>query len=772
MLQTQVQPANDAKFISFDQDWEAGALHHLPSYLAGNQRILAQQGIDGAIWAVSVQVASLMDSHKERASLDHADAVYFCNGTQGRSGPACWYEIEMDDGTEISTPEPSHQHQTGYYLGLFPQTSLSAGSLQVTISTMAPVQHMDRGPAQRPAAVMYQIQVANTGRNVESGRLRLRIRGETYIVHGGAEQWHRPRQSYQCEEDRPVLMLRSEGPLDLIFSPEEPATIVAQPQPGLSTHFELAPGETYSFHVWVMFDHGAGTGDTSGLSALSKAPAEHWMAATVAYWGKRLDAVSVSPPARVSDFLTRAAQECLYCIRVNDLGEVVGVVPSPVPVDERPLFSDILFVCMPALHLEPDLYARVIAWYAEQYAASERAHPLDTQARVIPAIMAGLLHRMAGSTAFLSHKPQTVTHIDRLLESVVECRDSTSGLFPTELTHGYQPLIQYELGTNIECWAAFHWWAQILDCLDMCEQATRWRTLAAETKESIRRSLATTGPGKGGWHYGGLRFVAEYRLDPLHYYEHDSLDIAIAPLLGFCSERHRPWLNTMEHMFSAFYELVQSRPSTAVWWEPAKVGVRREKHSSPSVVARLASVQDPEELDRAVLALERAIDVNGVLWFRSARGLDRVVRSGREMGAAYLVLVQRLLGLQIDAAQGKITYRPQNPWRVTHCERFIAEAGFISASQAVGRDKAQSLIVNGTARAWDVEVGFRFRKSSEVVRLWLDGQPYEHRATVEEDGYSRVFSVECELPPGAQVAVVIEVGTQSPPGFVEAASVA
>jgi hypothetical protein len=774
MTESHVHRWADVEFVSFGEDWEAGALHDLPSYLTGNQRVLAHQGVDGAVWALSAQLASLTGSH-ERHLGDGLEALYFCNGIEGRHGPACWYEIELDDDSDItraSTRDARYHHRTGYLHGLFPHTSLSVGLLDVTVSTMAPVQDMGEGDTWRPPAILYQIQLTNKSSRARTGWIHLHIRGEAYLVQGGADQWHRVRQSFRCEESGLILALRSDGLPDLLFWSEDATLIDAGPRPGVSSCFQLAPDETQSFRVWVALERAWGDPDNSSLSRLRKMSAERWMSSTTQYWERRLGTASVSPPTPVSAFLRRGAQECFYCIRVNDLEEVVGVVPSPVPIEESSQLSDILFVCMPVLDLEPTMYARVIAWYVEEYAALEAALPLDTQARVVPAIMAGLLYQRTGDTAFFSDHPKTVTGIERLLESVVTHKDGTSGLFPTDVLHGYEPLIQFELGTNIECWAAFHWWAEVLDGIDMHDQAGRWRTCASETKEAIRQSFATTGPGKGGWHYAGLRLVAEYRLDPLHYYEHDALDVAIAPLLGFCSVRHRPWRNAIEHMFSPFYELVQSRPTTAVWWKPTLVGERKEKRTAPSVVARLAAVHSDQELDRAVLALERAIDMNGVFWLQSTADPERRMRSGREMGAAHAVLTRRLMGLQVDMATGRITYHPWNPWRETRCEQRIAQNGLISAWQACGRTKAQAEVANRTTRDWMLQLGFTFSRSLEVIRVWLDGQLWCDEVEVQEGDGSSVYWLECNLPAGARVTAVIEARKSPPPDFAEAGAIA
>jgi len=771
MLHRQHSCPTDLTFVSADEDWVVRELPQLPSYLASNQRVLAHQGIDGALWALSAQLGSLGAQRDDGDSPGGSDVLCFCNGVQGRDGPACWYELELEDGGRINTADAQHLHHTGYEQGIFPHTVLSAGSLQLAISTMAPLNHGDGCPPRRPAAILYQIAVANpSGRSV-SGWLRLRIEGKAYVVAAGEHGWRCPRQSFQRYEGGLSLTIESAYMPSLVFRAETAASVQAEPEPGLAAHFALAPGGTCRFGVWLACEPSSASAGSSSVAILREAPPEGWRASTLRYWNTLLGGVSISPPTRLSEFVTRAAQECLSCIRVDAHDEVVAVVSSPVAIADGPQIADLLFVCWPALCVYPALYARVIAWAVADLIAGGLRGLLDTQARVMPAVMSGLLLQRTGNTDLLSCSPETVSGVERLLESVVVHRESDTGLFPSEVMHGREPLIQFELGTNIECWAAFQGWAEVLDGLRRPQEAARWRAQASDLKESIRRSLVVTGPGEGGWHYAGLRLVAPYRLDPLHYFEHDALDIAVAPFLGFCSERHRPWLNAMEHMFSPYYELVKSRPSTAVWWKPTEIGLRKEKHTAPSIVARLAATQGREEVDRALLALEREIDVNGTLWFRSAAGEEPLARSGRQMGAAYAMLLHRLLGLQVDAQRGQISYRPHHPWRQTACTMPVDGSEVVSAWQAQGRDRAQVLVTNLSARTWRLLVEFRLERALEIERVWLNGQPYGRDACLHDNAGERLLVLECDLPAYAEATAAIEARRKPPADFAEAAVV-
>jgi hypothetical protein len=757
---TPVQSKPLLAFVSYNEDQRRASLPQAATYLAGNLRVLAHQGIDGALWAISTQTACLATSDAPVPDGRELQSVYFCQDIHARSGPAAWFEIELDDGRRLVTTAARYDHATGYLNNTIPQTALTAGPLHITISTIAPLSR-EADQRRRPAGVIYRIELSNTGQQIVSGRLLLRVLGHSYIVRGGVSKWTgNPRRLPAWDDGRKVLVCSSAESVSLVisggdlFGPDKSdPTCLARP-------IDLSAGQSLSYSIFLAFETDT-VQHLPNLAELTGRSVSEWQVATLDYWKEAVGYFTVSWDTRFSDFAARAVQEALCCIRLNGQHDVVGVAPSPTPVDEEPEFSDIMFISIPALYLDPKLYHQIMVWYASNHSVGDPQSPFDARARVTPAVMAGLLYRATGQVDFLRAQPVLVSRIQNLLQSVVERLDVDRGLYPTEVIRRHKPLMAHELGTNIECWAAFNMWSSLLNGLGMTNEAQTWEQRAQALHTAIQREFVQRGPDRidtpaGGWLWGGLRFMGQSTLGALLYYEDDGLDVAMAPFLGFCGELDRPWINTMEYMFSPCYEFVKRRPDTLLWWEPWNANglARQEKWTSPSLVARLASVIGDQDLGRTMIAFDRSIDVNGTLWAHAQDRKARTMRSGREMGAAFGVLLQRLLGIGFNASSQTVACQPRRNWRTVEWRGPAGSCVPIAISYAQGEQQAHYVISNRTDAAWKLQVGFQVPRNMQVVQARLDGQPCASQIAVEDDWQDVL--VECTLLPRASADVRVQ----------------
>lgn len=749
-------------FLSYDEDQRPASLASAAAYLTGNLRILAHHGIDGSLLAISAQTASAARQVAQRSSGRSLDSVYFCHGIQGRAGSVCSFEIELDDGTCLRVADRCCEHETGYLENILPRTRFKAGSLEGIITTTAPVSRAE-GRADRPVGILYSIELRNSQPRSISGQLKLRMTGQCFWVRGSASDWvASPDKIPTWDESAKAIVWSSSTPVALFVAadaqseqdPDDPAVLVRD--------LGLDAGDSFRWDVFLTYEDTDASGRPANLSELRKRSGSEWTTATIRYWSAALGEFMASPDAHLSYFTPRAAQEALSCIRIDGNGNVVGVAPSPAPESEKPEYSDILYIAMPALYLAPSLYGRVIAWYASHLHPDDAEQPVDTQARVTPAIMAGLLHRFTGSLQFLDADSGTLSRIETLLHSVLDLLDQEKGLYATEVIRRHQPLMGHELGTNLRCWAAFTMWANVLKASGELQRAAQWQQRAQTAHLAIQEQFAARGPDRsgsleGGWLWGGFKSVYETTLYALLLWEGDALDLAIAPLLGFCRESDEPWVNTMEYMFSPAYKLVRHRDNTLLWWAPWNRNglARRDKWTDPSPLARLASVVGDKELDVAISDFRRQVDTNGTLWARDIRSGVRVERSGRELGGAYGIMLYRLLGIRLDCANKTIACLPRTNWRTTNWRGPDYGSVPVAVAYTVGERRAEYTVTNRTQETWTLRVGFRFFKEMEVRAVWVNGEACGDHLVIDEPEWHLVM-VSLPLAPSTSVEVGVE----------------
>jgi hypothetical protein len=761
---TPLTGATGLDFVSYNEDFFHARLADAPTYLTGNLRALAHQGINGALYALSSQTAAITGQPAPSAPSGALESVYFAQEIMGRPGPAAWFELQTGGDPFVPLTDQRFEHVTGYRDGVIPETQIpldhQASGLSAVIRTVAPLVSAP-GAAGQPAAVIYALTLVNTEGEPVRGRVGLRLAGDLFRVGGDALEWRgNPGRRMQRDGAANGWSAQADNGISLTVSGR--AAWQAGPTPDLLTlPFDLPAGECLIADCVFAFASG-GSGDAARLTSSSVAD---WEKSTAEAWQATFGSLEMTWAGRLPAFTRRSVVESLLCIRVDGEGAVVGLAPSPAPHVERTELADALLIGLPALYLQPGLFVRLLEWCATHPLVTANEPPFDTPARVMPAVMLSALQSKVGDAAVASLSQEALANIGAALETVLPKAERVYGLFPTDVLFGYTPLMAYEFGTNVACWAAFNAWSRALAARGDQEGANQWQERAANLHKAIQRYFAALGPGPGGWALGGSRPPSESMVNAFLYFEGDALNIALAPYLGFCPADANPWRNTMNHMFSPSYEqLVLRRKDTMLWWEAwnAHGLERREKHTSPSQVTRLAAVTDDRELEATWERLNEAIETNGTLRGELVvNGARQRIRSGRQMGAAFWILIDHLLGIRWEVASGKLECEPLPAYRTAEWRTPADAAIPVHARFQLGEQRAHYTVENAGTETWHARIGVRFPKIMHVEQITLDGAPCDPTAPAQDDGDWRTYWVDSELRPGARLDVRFTMGWRS-----------
>jgi len=714
-------------FQSYNEDIQCADLPRATSYLAGNQLVLAQQGIDSSLLSLHIQTAALGKSPKNDKVME---SIVYSQGIQGSFGSAAWFEIELEGRRLIRLIDPAIEHTTGYEENILPRTRLTLDELEIEVSSLTPIRKLGRGVERMPG-LFYSLKIKNPSKEPILAQVRLCLKGSAYLVKGGEGDW------WMSQPGLPVWDASLGG---WIYPAHKEISLVVKGGKGAQPKFNGCPVLSWEAHL-----KGDSEQEFTGLfifkdtatiagQAIQTGSIQDWKAVTIQYWWDILGKFDASWAKQFPAFLQRAVQEALLCVRVDLDGNVVGIAPSPVPVDEYPLLCDVLWISLPALYLQPELYQQMIEWYVGYLVANEKEAAKDIRTRVIPAVMMGLGYRITGRKDLFVETKELSKKVEYLLGSIEGLDLKFSGLYPTERIRKHKPLMSIELGANILCWAAFDLWGRLCSEMGRKEIAARWHQAAQETHSAIQEKCVVRGPGETGFLLAGL-----IHGDPANphqhflYYEDDALEIAIAPYLGFCSSRTPIWIDTMNYMFTAAYDLVHIIPDTFLWWELWNYHgfERQEKFTYPSILARINSIEDSDvELDRALIKFNQEIGVNGALWEKTKDG-KRLMRSGRLCGAAYLVFLDHILGIRLDGVQKKASFMPFTTWRTADLT-FNKEAAIpFEIQYRLGQDRAMFRLVNKTSLPWQVRAGFWFPAGLLLQKVEVNRQTPPYAPAIE-----------------------------------------
>jgi hypothetical protein len=204
----------------------------------------------------------------------------------------------------------------------------------------------------------------------------------------------------------------------------------------------------------------------------------------------------------------------------------------------------------------------------------------------------------------------------------------------------------------------------------------------------------------------------------------------------------------MQHLFSPYYQLVQSRNKTAVWWEPGNRRVYREKHTNPSPLNRFPAAENGDDLETAILALQDRVALNGTLYNNQGRAF-------RELGAVYALLLAYGFGITIDAVTRTLTVAPRPLARVMHWAPGKAKSLPVSVTFSQSPHAVEVFLDNQTADRWAVRLESRFAPAFTLDKIWVDGNVASGQVVSEyPDAWQRV-NVETDLEGGASCTISV-----------------
>ena len=729
-------------FKSFTEDIKYAELSQITSYLTGNQLALAQQGIDSALLSMRIQTDSLVKNPSNGKALE---SIIYSHGIEGDFGSAAWFEIEFNGGRLLRLTDPAIEHTTGYEENILPRTRMTIENLVIEVSSVTPIRK--RGEqVERTPGFFYSLKIKNATSEPLVGQVRLCLKGSVNLINGGKENWSIAQSELPTWDSSLVgWVYPANKEIKMVVSGDQGAVPIFNEYPQLSWDVQLGGYSEQDFTGLFLFQNTIPSHISREIDPVS---VQDWKSDTIQYWKDLLGILDASWAKQFPDFIQRAVQEALLCVRVDLDGNVVGVAPSPIPEDDYPLLCDVLWISFPVLYLLPELYPKIIDWYLGYISANRFDGSMDIRMLVIPALMMGLGYRTTGRKDLYVEVKELAKKVEDLLESIIGSDLNFPGLYPNELIRNHKPLLSIELGTNILFWAAFELWGRLCSEMGYLDQAVKWRQAAQNTHSAIQRGLVVHGPSDSGFVLAGEKHSNPTNpFQTFMFYEGDALEIAIAPYLGFCSSQTPVWKDTLKYMFSPAYDVTKIMPDTILWWEMWNYnGVeRQEKFTFPSILAKINSIEDNDvELDRALVQFNQEIDITGALWEKTKNG-KRVMRSGRLCGAAYLVFLDHLLGIRINNVQKKAVITPFTTWRTVDLA-FSKEAAIpFDLHYRFGQDRAVVQLINKDVSAWQVKVGFWFPADLYCQNLIINGQTQSKSPIIEKLNKWQVVQVDADV---------------------------
>ena len=386
----------------------------------------------------------------------------------------------------------------------------------------------------RLAGIVYSIRIRNDNDSPFEGVVELCLKGIPYLVSGGKDEWRVGQNKMPVwDETNHAWVYAPIQNIQLVVTCGARGFRKIAEYPILCYHIKLKPRSEQQIDCvfsFVVKENGFPHSEAAANHSLDGAIQQ-----TSNYWKNKLGRYHAAWSKCFPEFIFRSALEAFLCTRLDLNGDVVGVAPSAIPIEVIPELCDVLFTSLPILYLQPELYQKVIAWYVDYLKNNEINWIADTRVLVIPAIMMGLGYRTTGRKDLFLQPDDLYHKVDEILKSVDPKKAYIEGLYLTEKIRRHTPLMQIELGTNILCWAAFHFWEILSLARGNTPEHKFWQEKARHTHAGIQKGMAVRGPGKTGYLLAGLRHGDPTNpINPLLYYEEDALEIALAPFLGFC----------------------------------------------------------------------------------------------------------------------------------------------------------------------------------------------------------------------------------------------
>ncbi|NLG24733.1 MAG: hypothetical protein GX558_05210 [Clostridiales bacterium] len=553
----------------------------------------------------------------------------------GADAPAAWFEVQPEGAPCARLWRPDVRSHLADQL--LPTCSVGQSGLSLTGQLLAPI------GAPIPACALYQLRVASD--RATAAQVRLRVRALLCDV-AGPGQPPRPLDARWRVDGDAARLESPEGGLSIALPGLTPS--VESGGVTFSGRFDLSAAQPLSLCACLRFD---GTqpfdyeSERARLLERAEALAGHLVARDL-------------PAAAL---YRRAVFESLLCLRFSADGRLTCVVERAEVLAPPARLSDALWAGLPAFCLSEPLAVRLVEYLEQRQPAAD---PNDWVELDTGSFLAPLVARALYALAYRDEEP--AAEYLNAVRTLIALTGGERALVPAGRMHGYRPLAPYALPINAMAAFALRGAARRLSGRDEpLAQEAGAAGLALARRAAAHFDLSR--PNGGGRVFGGLKFLAPYRLDTLVYHEHDALDLLLLPLMGWCVARDPQYENTFRHLFSPMYALTGCRAETPVWWERGDRREMRQKHSRPHPMLALVGLDDQLS---ARLAVERMMRQPCQL------------RDGRAWGGLFLLLVQHLIGVQPE--DGAMRVRPCPALRY-----LLYEANFLGRALRVELSQGQ-----------------------------------------------------------------------------------
>ncbi|MDR2370640.1 MAG: hypothetical protein LBD71_04100, partial [Treponema sp.] len=645
-----------------------GKTYEEPLLVQSNARILIGHGANG-VFRFSAYPSAVYP-----VPINNRDFGY-CQGMNHNTDNAVYmgdlYYSLLINGKNIPLADGAEKAETHYASDFLPVTKATAGSLNVSIVSCAPVagngNELFKGaPLPGPAGALYALVVENTSNQDARGVLRLHASKKLIGDYEDLKPENRELNAAGASIRRGTLMLsRPEGSAGIHLQGGQSSfhddCFVSE------LGFSIPAGKTEAFCTYIAM--GAHFSDvTSELYLLLRRNPEDWISSTVNFWRERLPRIEVSAseadgiPARLHEFFIRCLFDNFNCLQTDSCGNLVAHrqgAPSHGfgtiwGIDYEPTIISASLIC-------PEIAERALVFLLK------RTRPMSSYCKpnhsvpilCAPVVIAAFLLRRTGDAGMFTRTPCMLDSLIEIMEEITEFKHHTETLFSTYWSSDGLVGRRYDYGANVKLYYAFKGIAYILEALG--KNGKKYSDIADGIVKSIEKTMLVDGPfgtmlsGGTNLDIDGEGLFIDDNKRP--YYDGEDTGAMLAAVYGACADDYAPWVNYQRFGRSLFCENYQAETDLRTWYATAPLA-----NDGTAVLASLSgSVSRKEMIDTARTAIKYIDRVTGSLFWWPSGPVEcrKLTRCSQGQGAWAWHYDSRWLGINIDAVARTLSFSPK-----------------------------------------------------------------------------------------------------------------